>query len=45
VKDPEKKQHPCFVPYDELPIQQRRKDALFVSIVRALTDGCEFLLD
>lgn len=36
VKDAEKKEHPCFVPYDELPLDQRRKDALFVAIVRAL---------
>jgi RyR domain len=35
-KDPEKKEHPCFVPYDELPIEQRRKDALFKAVVAAL---------
>lgn len=34
VKDPEKKEHPCFVPYDELPHEQRQKDALFVAVVR-----------
>lgn len=33
VKDPEKKEHPCFVPYDELPPEQARKDRLFVSTV------------
>lgn len=37
VKDPEKKEHPCFVPYAELPIEQRRKDALFKAIVGALS--------
>jgi hypothetical protein len=37
VKDVEKKEHPCFVPYDELPEGQRVKDALFFAIVRALT--------
>jgi hypothetical protein len=37
VKDPEKKEHPCFVPYQELPVEQRRKDALFQAVVRALT--------
>lgn len=37
VKDPEKKMHPCFVPYDELPAAQRVKDVLFHGIVRALT--------
>lgn len=36
VKDPEKKQHPCMVPYHELPVEQRRKDSLFTAIVRAL---------
>lgn len=36
VKDAEKKEHPCFVPYDELPIEQQKKDALFGAIVNAL---------
>jgi hypothetical protein len=36
VKDPEKKEHPCFVPYAELPASQRAKDALFVSAVRCV---------
>lgn len=36
VKDPDKKEHPCFVPYDQLPPEQRLKDNLFLSIVRAL---------
>ena len=35
VKDPEKKEHPCCVPYDELPLEQRIKDTLFASIVSA----------
>lgn len=35
VKDAEKKQHPCFVPYDELPMDQRLKDYLFGAIVAA----------
>ncbi len=33
VKDPEKKEHPCFVPYDQLPKEQQVKDALFVAVV------------
>lgn len=37
LKDPEKKEHPCFMPYDGLPVEQRRKDALFKAIVGALT--------
>lgn len=36
VKDAEKKQHPCLVAYNELPIEQRLKDSLFIAIVRAL---------
>jgi RyR domain len=39
VKDPEKKEHPCMVPYEELPYEQRLKDALFVGIVHALKGG------
>lgn len=38
VKDANKKTHPCLVPYDELPIEQRRKDYLFQGIVNALKD-------
>lgn len=34
VKDPEKKEHPCFVPYAELPPEQRHKDQLFTATVR-----------
>jgi len=34
-KNPEKKEHPCFVPYDELPLEQRMKDFLFAHIVEA----------
>lgn len=37
VKDAEAKTHPCMLPYDELPASQRRKDHLFLAIVRALT--------
>lgn len=35
VKDAEKKEHPCCVPYYELPIEQRRKDHIFGAVVRA----------
>lgn len=35
VKDADKKEHPCFVPYDELPVEQRLKDYLFGAIVAA----------
>lgn len=36
VKDPEKKEHPCFVPYAELPPEQQKKDTLFVCTVRQM---------
>jgi hypothetical protein len=36
VKDAEKKTHPCIVPFEELPIFQQKKDALFCAIVDAL---------
>ncbi len=36
VKNPELKQHPCFVPYDQLPEAQRAKDYLFMGTVKAL---------
>lgn len=36
VKNPETKEHPCFVPYDELPVNQRSKDYLFKQIVHSL---------
>ena len=35
-KDPEKKTHPCMVPYDALPQSQKAKDHLFRAIVHAL---------
>lgn len=38
VKDAEKKEHPCFVPFDQLPLAQQRKDRLFRSIIHALLD-------
>jgi hypothetical protein len=36
VKNPDTKEHPCFVPYDELPPEQKAKDYLFQAVVRAL---------
>lgn len=36
VKDAEKKEHPCFLPYDELPPEQKAKDYLFRGVVHAL---------
>lgn len=37
VKDAAKKEHPCLVPFDELPPEQQAKDALFRGIVRSLS--------
>jgi len=41
VKDTEKKEHPCMVPYADLPEAQRRKDRLFIAAVRAMLDATE----
>ena len=38
VKDPEKKEHPCFVPYEELPQHQQLKDYIFKAIVDGYKD-------
>lgn len=35
VKDLEKREHPCMVPYSELPVEQRTKDYLFKAVVDA----------
>jgi hypothetical protein len=35
-KNAETKEHPCFVPYEQLPLDQRRKDALFKAVVAAM---------
>lgn len=34
TKDADAKTHPCLVPYNELPLEQRIKDYVFMSIVR-----------
>jgi hypothetical protein len=36
VKDPDKKEHPCFVPYAALPPAQRVKDDIYVATVRSI---------
>lgn len=41
VKDFEKKTHPCMVPYDQLPGEQRVKDFLFQAVV----DSCKDIPD
>jgi hypothetical protein len=36
VKNPEKKEHPCFIPFNELPTEQKAKDYIFRGLVHAL---------
>ncbi len=36
IKDAEKKEHPCFVPYSQLPTEQKSKDFLFKQVVHSL---------
>lgn len=45
VKDEEKKEHPCFVPYEKLPEEQKAKDHLFKAIVGALAPLWEGISD
>ena len=35
-KDAGKREHPCIVPYEELPGSQRAKDAIFQAVVRGV---------
>ena len=45
VKDEAKKEHPCLVAHNQLPPEQRAKDALFGAVVRAvLTNPDAFAL-
>lgn len=36
VKDAELKEHPCCVPFSELPVSQQAKDYIFRAVVHAL---------
>lgn len=36
IKDAVKKEHPCYVPFSELPVQQQAKDFLFRQVVHSL---------
>lgn len=36
VKDSSRKEHPCMVPFEELPAHQQAKDRLFRAVVHAL---------
>lgn len=39
IKDAAIKEHPCMVPYGELPLEQRLKDHLFKAVVRAFVEA------
>lgn len=39
VKDADKKEHPCLVPYSALPRNQKVKDAIFFAVVRGAAIG------
>ncbi len=41
VKDAAKKEHPCFVEYEQLPLDQRRKDYIFAAICKAFAMSAE----
>lgn len=41
VKNAETKEHPCMVPYDQLPPEQQAKDHLFKGIVSGLAPFVE----
>lgn len=43
VKNPETKEHPCFVPYDELPTEQKTKDYLFKQTIDSLRSSVAYL--
>lgn len=36
VKDAAKKEHPCFMPYATLPMAQKAKDEIFITVVLAV---------
>ena len=38
IKDLENKTHPCILPYDQLPAEQKTKDYLFKAVVTLLKD-------
>ena len=39
VKDAEKKERPCMLPYTDLPREQRAKDDLFLAVVAAMASA------
>lgn len=45
TKDPERKYHPCIVPYQALPESQKRKDQIFVQVVISMAKSLGLLED
>jgi hypothetical protein len=43
VKNVEDREHPCMLPYDMLPKDQRLKDALFQAVVKSLAPSLPYL--
>ena len=41
VKDVDKKEHPCYVPYEELPVEQKAKDYIFRQTIHSLKNFLE----
>ena len=39
VKDADKKEHPCMVPYSQLPPEQRVKDEIYLATVLSITQN------
>lgn len=36
MKDADKKEHPCYVPYEDLPVEQKAKDYIFKTLCEQL---------
>jgi len=45
VENPDLKNHPCCVPYAELPEAQKLKDVLFIVIVRLMVENNQTLMN